>query len=204
MSTLPTARAGDHDLQASGPEAAALAELRTSARGWHGAQLAVLGFIGLCGVLQGDGGDSKPGWLQDLAGLLVLLALALACTATALVASAAWPVYGGKPSSPGTAAELQRSGRRLRSGLVLTFVAVTVLAVATSSAWWPAQESTAGGSAAGAVGSSTALVEVTTDGGTACGTLAPADPGTLVVVVGGQRFVLALTDVRSVRPADAC
>jgi hypothetical protein len=37
-----------------------LAELRTSARGWHGVQLAVLGFIGLCAVLQGQADSPAP------------------------------------------------------------------------------------------------------------------------------------------------
>ena len=37
-----------------------LTELRNSARGWHGVQLAVLGFIGLCGVLQSGAADDNP------------------------------------------------------------------------------------------------------------------------------------------------
>ena len=66
-------------------------QLRTSARGWHGVQLAVLGFIGLCGALHDAeaaagppvqpagrrAGDPRPG-----GGLL----------ATGLVAAEAWPV----------------------------------------------------------------------------------------------------------------
>lgn len=35
---------------------------RASAKGWHGVQMAALGFIGLCGVLQRDDGDD-PRWL---------------------------------------------------------------------------------------------------------------------------------------------
>ena len=77
------------DDQAGGTDR--LAELRTSARGWHGVQLAVLGFIGLCGVLQREG-TGTPGWLQITTGILILVALALACVATVLVATAAWPV----------------------------------------------------------------------------------------------------------------
>ena len=72
-----------------------LAALRASARGWHSVQLAVIGFIGLCGVLQG-GRPDNPMWLQVLAGVLALAALAIACVATVLVALVAWPLYGGR------------------------------------------------------------------------------------------------------------
>jgi hypothetical protein len=116
-----------------------LTELRSSARGWHGVQLAVLGFIGLCGVLQGTAGEDNPRWLQILAGWFVLLALVLSCVATALVASAAWPVYGStRVDQPdvGDEKEIRRTAYRLRAGIAITFVAVTVLAVAATSSWW--------------------------------------------------------------------
>src|ERR687896_1676852 len=91
-----------------------LAELRLSARGWHGVQLAVIGFIGLCGVLQG-GRPENPMWLQVFAGVLALVALALACVATFLVALVAWPLYGGRePAVSDDARELERDGRRLK------------------------------------------------------------------------------------------
>src|SRR3712207_8556040 len=43
---------GMSESQPAGAQTGRLDELRASARGWHGVQLAVLGFIGLCGVLQ--------------------------------------------------------------------------------------------------------------------------------------------------------
>ena len=58
---------------AEGPSSR-LAELRVSARGWHSIQLAVIGFIGFCGVLQ-NGRPDNPTWLQVWAGILVLVAL---------------------------------------------------------------------------------------------------------------------------------
>ena len=87
-----------------------LAELRVSARGWHGVQLAVIGFIGLCGVLQG-GRPDNPMWLQVCAGILALAALAIACLATFLVALVAWPLYGGRRPAGDEAAQLERAGR---------------------------------------------------------------------------------------------
>ena len=144
-----------------------LEELRGSARGWHGVQLAVLGFIGLCGALQGGGSDSRPDWVQDLSFVLVLVALVLACSATVLVASAAWPVYGGAGhATQSPAEELRHTGHRLRAGIAVTFVAVACLAVATSASWWPS-----GGSSSSGTGQ--ALVEVRTGTGVACGELAP-------------------------------
>jgi hypothetical protein len=180
------------------PDATAdLAELRSSARGWHGVQLAVLGFIGLCGVLQGGGADSNPDWLQDLSFVLVLVALVLACSATVLVASAAWPVYGGSGHATETPAEeLRHTGHRLRAGIAVTFVAVGCLAVATSAAWWPA-----GGSARPAAA---ALVEVRTADGVACGEVRPGQPGSLVVDVAGQTITVALADLVSLRPVASC
>lgn len=171
--------------------AAALAELRTSARGWHGVELAVLGFIGLCGALNAGASDT-PRWLQQLAILLVLLALALACVATVLVASAAWPVYGSKHRSRSVEAEIDQSGRRLRVGIVLTFLAVVVLALATSSSWWPNH------------GGAEQAVELSTAGGSVCGTLLESEPGTVAVEASGERIVVPAGQVVSLRPTTGC
>jgi hypothetical protein len=172
-----------------------LDELRTSARGWHGVQLAVLGFIGLCGALQSGADSGNPDWLEQLAAVLVLLALAVACLATVLVAGAAWPVNGWRHSSArddGTVeAEVRRDGRHLRTGIVLTFVAVGLVALATSSSWWPTKKSGA-------------LVEVSTAQGTVCGTLLGSQDGGLAVDVGGQRIVVPMDQVAGLRPATSC
>ena len=171
-------------------------ELRTSARGWHGVQLAVLGFIGLCGVIQKDAGGTEPHWLKVLAALLVLAAFALACAATALVALAAWPVYGPHARTEVSSEELADTSRRLRVGITLTYVAVAVLALGTSSAWWP------GGSSDGQVQGS---VEVTTRAGQICGDLVQASgQGVLAVSVGGRVVEIALDQVVAVRPVASC
>jgi hypothetical protein len=173
-----------------------LGELRTSARGWHGVQLAVLGFIGLCGALQRDGGSSIPGWLQTTAAVLVLAAFALACVATVLVALAAWPIYGSGSGDASTAAQIGRTSLQLRVGITLTFLAVAVLALATSSAWWPDR--------AAATTDSTA-VEVATQTDVICGALGePPGDGLLTVSVGGRLVALSLAEVISVRPVEKC
>jgi hypothetical protein len=179
--------------------ASRLVELRASAKGWHGVQLAVLGFIGLCGVLQGAAGQSGPHWLQVLAGLLVLLALALACTATALVATAAWPVHEIEDGvAAGASADnlLHHTASRLRLGIMITFLAVVVLAVGATSSWWPEDAATSGGTAS--------LVEITTNQGAACGTLQDGDPGTVTISSGGRQVVVPAESVVRLRPVTSC
>lgn len=168
-----------------------LAELRASAKGWHGVQLAVLGFIGLCGVLQDTSADA-PRWLQLLAGTLVLVALALACAATALVAAAAWPVYAADAGRGAVDVDLHRTARRLRLGIALTFVAVVVLATAATSSWWPRP---AGGAAS---------VEVSTSRGSACGELRDGDPGTISLATAAGPVVVPVAQVQTLRPVRAC
>jgi len=115
-----------------------LSELRGSAKGWHGVQLAALGFIGLCGVLQ-TGESSNPMALQVLAGILVLVAFVLACLGIYLVGRAAWPIYGTDLAPAGDAdqAEIERASGELRRGLVMTFASIAVVALATTASWWP-------------------------------------------------------------------
>ncbi len=169
-----------------------LEELRASARGWHGVQLAVIGFIGLCGVLKG-GRPDNPMWLQVLAVLLVFAALALACAATYLVARVAWPLYGGRDEVADEAAEVARAGRRIKLGLVLTFMAVTVLAAGTASGWWPQPVS---------AGSAQVTVQARS-GERLCGSLGEANPGSLTVNVDGRPIAVSLDNVAEIGPG-AC
>jgi hypothetical protein len=172
------------------PASSRLDQLRASARGWHGVQLAVIGFIGLCGVLQG-GRPDNPMWIQVLAGVLALVALVLACVATFLVARVAWPLYGGSQVE-----DPAREGARLRKGLVLTFVAVALLALGTASGWWPQDGGDAGDGG---------LVSVqATSGERWCGSLGEADPGRLSVSVDGSPVVVPLADLAVVAPVDRC
>jgi hypothetical protein len=195
------ASAADSDNRTGSVEnssASRLVALRASAKGWHGVQLAVLGFIGLCGVLQGAAGQDGPHWLQVLAGALVLIALGLACTATALVATAAWPVHELEEGvAAGTSVDdlLHRTARRLRTGIIITFLAVVLIALGATSAWWPTD---------GTSGSGAGLVEVTTSQGAACGTLQDGDPGTVTVSSGGRQVVVPAGSVVRLRPVSAC
>lgn len=172
-----------------------LTQLRTSARGWHGVQLAVLGFIGLCGALQAGAEPSGPVWLQQVAGGLVLLALVVACVATVLVAGAAWPVAvarGDDASAGRVTVQVRRGGRHLRTGIALTFVAVGLVALATSSSWWPSS------------GAAPRLVEVSTASGTFCGELVTVGGGTLALEIAGEQLGVPLGQVGQLRPVSSC
>jgi len=171
-----------------------LAELRSSAKGWHGVQMAVLGFIGLCGVLQrNDGGDPK--WLQVWALVLAVAALLLALLAIVLVGRAAWPLYGPQPETPsGTEYDdrLRTTSRQLSRGLALTFVSVALLALATATSWWPSE-------------SGASLVQVqATSGQTVCGELEDGPQGELRVVSRGAPVRVPFDAVSSLRVVDGC
>jgi hypothetical protein len=157
---------------------------RDSARGWHQIQLAVLGFVGLCGVLQ-RGRPENPDWLQTLAALLIFGALATALIAIAVVGRVAWP-----PARPPA-----QPARQLKAGILLTFLAVAMLALGTSSMWWPQSRES---------GEQAQVQVQAADGQTFCGPLTETRAGTLGVQTGQGPVVLRLADVAAVRPAGAC
>lgn len=164
-------------------------QLAESARGWHRIQLAVLGFVGICGVLWANGQPSGPGWLQWLAGGLAVLALALAGLAIYLVGRVAHPFP--VPASAGPPA-VAAGSRRLRTGIRLTYLAVALLAVASLSAWWPKP-------------ADASTVEASdTAGRSWCGELAEAPPGTLQIDTADGPVTLPVRQLAELRPVDAC
>lgn len=177
-----------------------LAELRASAKGWHGVQLAALGFIGLCGVIQ-TADSTNPWALQVIAGVLVLVAFVLACAGIYLVGRAAWPLYrgDGEPTAADERAVAQVS-RLLTRGLLMTFLSIAAVALGTTASWWPKE----GGGAAG--GSAAGQVRVqTNDGRSACGELSVApQAGTLRVRADSQPVDVALSSLASVVPVGRC
>ncbi|MEW2416525.1 hypothetical protein AB0953_22760 [Streptomyces sp. NPDC046866] len=177
---------------AHGPAAAA-EDLHTSAKGWHGIQLAVLGFIGLCGVLKGSGPAGVPRTVQVVAGLLALSSLATACCAIFLVGLAAWPLYRGgvRPADPG------RTGRALRTGIALTFTAVALLALSAGASWWPTPEKKKEGAAR-------SLVRVSTEAGTVCGSLGESDYGRVALRTADRTVTLALGEITALQPVSSC
>ena len=177
-----------------------LAELRSSAKGWHGVQLAALGFIGLCGVIK-PGGSPAPEGVQALSGTLILVAFVAACSGIYAVGKAAWPIYGSGPvhttdADPGA---VERASRQLKRGLVLTFLSIALTALATTTSWWPTDDAGGGADAGGSV-----QIQATS-GQSICGELAEStEAGTLRLVTNGQPVTLQLGQVASVRPVGGC
>ncbi len=176
-----------------------LAELRASAKGWHGIQLAALGFIGLCGVIQ-TGDSTNPWALQVMSGILVLVAFALSCAGIVLVGRAAWPLYRGDPDAmQGGDAQVAVVSRQVTRGLLMTFLSIAVLAFATAASWWPKK----GGDGDGAAGGQVRVQ--TNDGASACGELGEAPhQGSLRVITGSERVDVALSSLASVSPVGSC
>ena len=88
----------------------------------------MLGFVGICGLLSGGKTTFRPSWVQDLSAFSALSGLVLALLAVLLVASVAHPLTP-RPISALTAS------RRLTGGIIVTFVAVGLTALAALS-WW--------------------------------------------------------------------
>lgn len=164
-------------------------QLQTSARGWHGVQLAVLGFIGLCGALHDAGQATGPSWVQQLAAVLVILALVVACIATVLVAAEAWPV---RETTAGTGVGTRRTIGHLRLGIALTFVAVGLTALATTSSWWPADAADGD------------LVTVSTAQGSLCGQLVDSSDGTVQLDLSGRVIAVPVDQVTGIESVDGC
>ena len=176
-----------------------LAELRASAKGWHGIQLAALGFIGLCGVIQ-TGDATNPWGLQVMSGVLVLLALVLACAGIYLVGRAAWPLYRGEPQAPaGGEAAIELTSRQLTRGLVATFLSLAALALASAASWWPQEQG-------GVRADGTADIQLqTNDGRTACGELTESPHSTMLRVIADDEPVdVALNTLASLSPVGSC
>lgn len=171
-----------------GDAAAGLAE---SARGWHRIQLAVLGFVGLCGALWGGDGSAAPTWLQAAAGVLVVLAFALACLAILLVGRVAYR-FEGQASPAAPIGDPAGASRQLRRGVRITYVALAVLVSATLVAWWPSADDTG-------------TVEVSdASGRTWCGRLGDAPSGVIGLVTENGPIGLRLDGITQIRQVSSC
>jgi hypothetical protein len=182
----------DHDAGADERDDT-LGPLARSARGWHSIQMAVLGFIGICGVLH-TANTSVPGWLQWVAALLAVAALAIAGTGIYLVGQVAYPLDGsGGPSSPST---VGRARARLRTGIRLTVLALILIVIAALSGWWP-RSSDAG------TGSATVTVS-DRSGRTWCGHLVAGDTGVVAVDTPHGVIGVPVEIIADVRPVASC
>jgi hypothetical protein len=164
-----------------------LERLSSSARGWHTIQMAVLGFIGICGVLR-TASSPAPHAIQVLAGVLAVAALAAACAAVFTVGRVAYPVTDaadGTSAVPGAAA-------RLRAGIRLTIVALILAVIAALSGWWPAASPAA------------SVAVTTTTGEVWCGPLVSGLDGAVSVRTANRVIPVAVQAIARVRPVAQC
>lgn len=166
----------------------------TSAKGWHSLQMAVLGFIGICGMLRDGAG---PSWLQWLAAALVLLGLLIAAVAIFQVGRVAYPFYGG-PMVMETQRQVQAAADRLRRGIRMTFLSVATVAIATVSGWWPSTESK------DATGAATSMEVQDDKGERTCGRMLDSGAGTVQLATADGTVLLQLDQVAAIRPVSAC
>lgn len=170
--------------------AARLEAISASARGWHTIQMAVLGFIGICGVLR-TAASPAPSAIQWLAAALAVAALAAASLAIFTVGRVAYPVddaadpASARPSGGQAAA-------RLRAGIRLTIVAVILAVIAALSGWWPASASTA------------AVAVTGTSGQVWCGPLVNGAAGAISVRTGSGVITVPAQAIEQVRPVAQC
>ncbi len=155
-------------------------------------QLAVAGFIGVCGALWATGEPAGPVWLQWLAAALAVLAFVLGGSAVFLVARVAYPVRERElAGAPGGNAQSRMWGR-LRGGIRLSLLALMLVVSATLTAWWP---DTSGGGA----------IEVRAATGQAwCGQLRDAPTGTVRLNTPDGRVTIPLERIAVLREVDSC
>ena len=154
--------------------------------------MAVLGFIGICGVLRTTG-STAPRAVQWLAAALAVAALAAASLAIFTVGRVAYPVHDAVDGASALPSAGQAAAR-LRAGIRLTIVAVILAVIAALSGWWPAPASTAA-----------AAVAVTATSGQAwCGPLVDGPAGAVSVRTGTGVITVPAQAVAQVRPVAAC
>jgi hypothetical protein len=166
-----------------------LEELSASARGWHTIQMAVLGFIGICGVLR-TADSSAPRAVQWLAAALAVAALAAASLAIFTVGRVAYPVNDADGANALPPAG--QAAARLRAGIRLTIVAVILAVIAALSGWWPAPASTA------------AVAVTATSGQAWCGPLVNGPAGAISVRTGNGVVTVPAQAVAQVHPVAQC
>jgi hypothetical protein len=172
-----------------------LEELSASARGWHTIQMAVLGFIGICGVLRTTGSQA-PRAVQWLAAALAVAALAAASLAIFTVGRVAYPVNDAADGASAVPSA-GHAAARLRAGIRLTIVAVILAVIAALSGWWPTPAST---SAAAAV----AVAVTGTSGQAWCGPLVNGPAAAISVRTGNGVITVPAQAIVQVRPVAQC
>ena len=130
---MPPDDSDAHEWQ-TGP-ADPMEQLSSSAKGWHTIQVAVLGFIGICGVLRTTS-TSTPRAVQVVAAILAVASLAVACVAIFTVGQVAYPLNASSDAGQ-RPKEVAEARQKLQRGIQLTVLALILIVIAALSGWWP-------------------------------------------------------------------
>jgi hypothetical protein len=153
--------------------------------------MAVLGFIGICGVLRTTGSSPAPRAVEWLAAALAVAALVVACLAVFTVGQVAYPVISATGDASAAPA-LARAAARLRAGIRLTIVALILAVIAGLSGWWPSASAT------------TATAITGTTGQAWCGQLVEGPTGAISVRTAQGVISVPAPAIAQVRPVAAC
>jgi hypothetical protein len=159
-----------------------------SAKGWHNIQLAVMGFIGLCGVLRTGETPTGPEWLSWWSTGMSVAAFVTALISMWMVGGVAFPLYGGE--------QMPRNATgRLKGGIGMTFATIVLMALGALTSWWPAGADGEGGN-----------VQVSdATGNSACGELMRGAPsGSMWLQTDEGRMTVAIKNVTEIRQVAAC
>ena len=158
-----------------------------SAKGWHNIQLAVMGFIGLCGVLRMGETPAGPEWLSWWSTGMSVAAFVSGIISMWMVGGVAFPLYGGEQMP-------QNATGRLKGGIGMTFATIVMMALGALTGWWPTTSSDAGS------------VQVSDpNGNSACGELMQGAPsGSMWLQTDEGRVTVALKNVTEIRQVAAC
>ncbi len=167
-------------------------KLSETARGWHTVQMAVLGFVGICGILH-TADSAVPRGIQVIAAVLAAGAFVLGLAGVLTVGRVAYPLEPVR-----TDADLVHRVAQLRGGIRTTVVALALVVVAALSGWWP-HPGDAGGAAA-----STSVSVSDTNGRTWCGTLVAGPDGALSLQTANGVVAVPSNSIATIATVSTC
>lgn len=174
-----------------------LARVREASLAWRNGLGALLAGVVGFGLVRGrsDIGALMSPW-DALVGVLLLAALTFGAVGALHLFSAAHgrpsvAIFSRDTDRLSEHGEAIRAARRLRSGIVLTFLCTSFLVAAVGVTWYGPQQQEPD-------------VRLETPTGTVCGTVVQARPGSVTLMTGGGAVTVDLAQVTGLQAAARC
>jgi hypothetical protein len=173
--------------------------VQDSAKGWHTAQVAILGLLGVVGVSRGEAAlAALPDPVKYLVLSAVIVAFAAASTGATLIARVAWPLWREQAALDvnddlAVRESVLRGQRRLRRAVTATVVALVAMGLAFALSWWPADSQ-----------KTTNNLRVRSGAETVCGELVTSSGTKLIIKVSGQEIAIPMSSVTTLEPVSSC